>query len=187
MVPEEGGGRHKNTIFNCCEIRWYMAINTVINENVSILVFRTLIALWLDLVGTLVSYTSRKCWKLQEIRLIILTSFEVYATGNTAQLGFCGGCKLSPVLPTLLCYWFDLRTTLESYTLRKMVKIRAILVYFDYFWSPYNGQHYAVELLWKIWIESSPPNTSTLLVWPESHFGVVYSGKIVNIERISVI
>jgi len=55
-----------------------------------------------------------------------------------------------------------------------VVKIWAISVHFDHLQSPYNGQHCSVGLLWEIWIESCPPNTPMLLVWPENHFGVSY-------------
>jgi len=83
-----------------------------------ILVAWTLSAHWFDLVGTLGWYTPIKWWKLEKFRFILVI-FEVHQTGNTAQLGFCGGYEFSQVFPTPLCYWFALRTTLESYALRE--------------------------------------------------------------------
>jgi len=131
MVPE---GWYENTICNCCKIRWYMAAITCHSwKNELILVFRTYLAHWFDLVGTLGAYTPRRWWKLEELRFT-LTILEVYVMGNPAQLGFCGWCKLSHVLPTPECYLFDRRTTLESYTLRKLWKLKRfwlILIIFE--------------------------------------------------------
>jgi len=59
------------------------------DKNEFSLISRTLSAHWFCLIGTLGSYTPRKLWKLEKFRLILII-FEVYATGNTAQLGFCG-------------------------------------------------------------------------------------------------
>jgi len=64
------------------------------------------------------SYTLRKWWKLEQFRFILMI-FEVYATGNTAQLDFCGRYELSHVSPTPLYYRFDLGTTSKWYTLRR--------------------------------------------------------------------
>ena len=64
----------------------------------------------------------------------LLVIYEVFATGNTAQLDFCGGYELRQIFPTPLCHWFYLRTTLESYTLRKLRKFeqfRFLLIIFE--------------------------------------------------------
>jgi len=58
---------------------------------------------------------SEKIMKIWIISVHFDHFFEVYATDNTAQLGFCGVYELSHVFPTPLCYWFDLRTTLQSF------------------------------------------------------------------------
>jgi len=38
---------------------------------------------------------------------------------NIAQMGFYGGYRLRWVPPTPICYWYNLRTTLESYAVRE--------------------------------------------------------------------
>ena len=98
---------------------------------------------WFDFVGTLRSYTPKKWCKLEKFQFI-LTIFEVYATGNTAQLGPCGGYELSQVFPAPLRYWYGLRTTLEKYTLKKLWKFEQ----FRFIFAHCDGQHCSVGLLW---------------------------------------
>jgi len=111
--------------------------------------------------------------------------FEVYTTGNTTYLGFCGGYGLSQVFLALLCYRLP-ENHFGDVNFEKMVKIWTISVHFDHLQSPCNGQHCSVGLLWEIWIESCPPNTLMLSVWPRNHFEVIYPEKMVRVRVILV-
>jgi len=91
-------------------------------------------------------YYMRKWWKFEQFRFILII-FKVHATEDTAQLDFCGRYELSHVLPTPLCYWFDLRITLESYTLKKRWK-------FEQFRSSprKNSKYHFTYYLYFFWI-----------------------------------
>jgi len=67
----------------------------------------------------------------------------------------------------------------EVIYLQKTIKIWTISVSCDHFWSPCNGQHCSVEILWEIWIESCPPNTFMLSVQLGNHFEVINLEKMV--------
>jgi len=71
--------------------------NHVFHKNELILVSQTYSAHWFDLVGTLGLYTPTKWWKLKKFWVIFII-FEVYAKGNTAQLGFEPSLSNTPVL-----------------------------------------------------------------------------------------
>ena len=89
-------------------------------------VFPTLLCYRFDMRTTLEAYTSRKWWKFEQFRFILII-FKVYATGNTAQLGFCGGYRLeSSASNTLSIFalpmrysWISVRT--QNETLRKVL------------------------------------------------------------------
>jgi len=67
-----------------------------------------------------------------------------------AQLDFCGRYELIHVPPPSSCYRFDKRTTLSLTPWEKKIKVRAISVHFDHFWSSCYGKHCSVELLWEL-------------------------------------
>ena len=72
------------------------------------------------------SLWSRISWendKFEQFQFILII-FEVYVTGNTARLGFCGGYRLRWVFPTPIYYWFDLWTTLSRMPWERMLKVR---------------------------------------------------------------
>jgi len=85
---------------------------------------------------------------------------------NTAHLGFCEGYRLRwvPQHP----YAIDL--TWEPHWSRlpwdKMIKVRAISVHFEQFWSLCYGKHCSVGLLWGYTLESSPSNTLSIFALP---------------------
>jgi len=60
-----------------------------------------------DLETTLVWYILRNWWEFERFRFILII-FEVHATDNTAQLGFCGGYRLESSLPTPLAFLHSL-------------------------------------------------------------------------------
>jgi len=111
--------------------------------------------------------------------------FEVYATGNTAQLDFCGGYELSQIFSTSVCYWFDLRTTLES-TLRKWWKFehfRFILIILK---VHARGNTAQLGFCERYELSHVPANTLILSVRPGNHFEIIYLEKMVRVRAISV-
>jgi len=66
------------------------------------------------------SYTVRKLRKFRFRSILII--FESCATDSTTELCLSGRFTLNRVSATSQRYCFDLRTTLESYTLRKLWK-----------------------------------------------------------------
>jgi len=79
------------------------------------------------------------------------------------------------IFPTLLCYQFELRTNLESYTFRKWWKIeqfRFILIIVEVHATGNTAQ---LDFRGEIWIESCPPNTLMLSVRPGNHFEMIYT------------
>ena len=112
--------------------------------------------------------------------------FQVHATGNTAQLDFCGRYELSHLPPNTLILSVRPGNHFEVMYLEKMVNIRTISVNFDQLSSPCNGQHCSVGLLGEIRIESCSPTTLMLSVRPGNHFEVIYLEKMVRARAISV-